>query len=198
MVVKVSLPSTSTRKTRERERAEREGREREKETKRYVLDTNEGGRHRRDWPFSCATPPSFTGTRPTPSATIVSSQSSLDTYGIIVARCPFYNSPEEEIRGNAGWTLIFLGKITGAWWIRGNPPETLQTALWLFIARLRSIRLVGVSFHFSNIAFEKRRKTRISVFSFRESAVIDDEVKFGPRSRLLYLEGESARACCGN
>lgn len=44
----------------------------------------------------------------------------------------------------------------------------------------------------------EKEKNAYKRFLLRESAVIDDEVKFGPRSRLLYLEGGSARACCGN
>lgn len=51
---------------------------------------------------------SFTGTRPTCHFS-ASSESSLDTYRIIAARLPFYNS--RRIRENAERILIFPGKM---------------------------------------------------------------------------------------
>lgn len=94
-----------------------------------------------DCPFSSATPPTFTGTRPT-CHFFPSSQSSLDTYRIIAASRPFYNSP--RIRGNAPGILIFPGKFrrTETEWLRGNPLQTFPTALWLFLARIFSLALV--------------------------------------------------------
>ena len=97
------------------------------------IDTRETNKVSRYWPFSSATPPTFAGTRPT-CHFFANSESSLDTYKIIAARCPFCNS--QRIRGNAERILIFLGKYwrTETEWLYENPLETFQSALWLFVA----------------------------------------------------------------
>lgn len=100
-----------------------------RETKRYA--------HWKRWkePASRATPPTSTGTRPTlPS----SSQSSLDTYRIIVAR--FTIPPRRRSVEMRDGYLFSQGTSQ---WIRGNPPETLQTALRLFIVRIFRISRVN-------------------------------------------------------
>lgn len=65
----------------------------------YIQGRNERGT---DWPFSSATPPTFTGTRPT-CHFAASSESSLDTYRIIAARLPFYNSRRRFVEMQKGY-----------------------------------------------------------------------------------------------
>lgn len=91
-------------------------------------------------------------------------------------RSPFYNSPEEEIRGNARWILIFLGNLLV------DSRKSTRDASNCFTVIHRA--------NFSNIARKLRSKER------KEQEFSSHELLSKFVQHQDYLE--SSRVCCGN